>query len=276
MKSLVFYQGEPGSFSEEAAQVYFRASASLRPCAQFRDVFRLVSSSRHHSGIVPIENTVFGSIHETYDLLLKHPVSVVGELSLRIRLNLLALPGTRLRDVRRIYSQPQALGQCEDFLRRMEGVEVHAFHDTAAAARMIREEKLRGAAAIAGTRAGRRYRLSVLKQGIETNRRNFTRFIVISRSKVIPVKHPKTSLVFATRDTPGALFKALAVFAMRDLNLLKIESRPLIGRPWEYLFYLDVEGSPDDLPLKQALNHLRELSIFIKVLGTYERSASAA
>ncbi len=269
---VVCYQGEPGSFSEEAARHCFGRSAKLVPCENFRAVFRTVSRRQATAGIVPIENTVLGSIHQTYDLLLEHHLAIIGETQLRIRLNLLALPGTRPRDIRKIYSQPQALGQCEDFLRSLGDVEVHAFHDTAAAARMIREERMHDAAAIASARAGRRHRLAVLRADVESHRQNYTRFIVIGRRAVRAVRNPRTSVVFAARDLPGALFKALAVFSLRDINLRKIESRPLIGRPWQYLFYLDVDGSPDEARVTQALEHLRELSIFVRVLGTYERA----
>jgi prephenate dehydratase len=279
MTLRVFYQGEPGSFSEAAARRVGGRSAVRKPVPSFAQVFAHAGKSRDAIGIVPIENSVFGSIHQTYDLLLRHKVQIVGETEQRIELNLLALPGAKLPDIRRIYSQPQALGQCEDFLGSLEDVEVHPYHDTAAAARMIRELNDHSAAAIASAQAGRLHGLRLLRKNVETNRHNFTRFIVIARPSARSrgrLRRPKTSLVLAARDVPGALFKAMAVFALRDINLLKIESRPLIGRPWDYLFYLDVEGDAADPAVRSALNQLQEVSTFVRVLGTYERARPTA
>ena len=276
MPSVIYYQGEPGSFSETAARRYFGRTARLCPAAGFAEVFSRVGQTRSAAGVVPIENSVFGSIHQTYDLLLRHDLFITGELTRRVELNLLALPGARLPNIRRIYSQPQALGQCEAFLGSLEDVEVHPYHDTAAAARMIREMNDHTAAAIASAEAGRLHGLRLLRKNVETNRHNFTRFIVIASRPARRPKRPRTSLVLATRDVPGALFKAMAVFALRDINLLKIESRPLIGRPWDYLFYLDIEGDAASPALRSALTHLDEVSTFVRVLGTYERSRPAA
>ena len=266
---IVAYQGEPGAFSEQAAREFFGAKALLRPLPAFSDVFADVEHHPAGAGIVPIENSLFGSIHQVYDLLLKHKLFIIGEIKLRIELHLMALPKTKRRTIRTIYSQLQAIGQCENFLGTLKNVKVEAVHDTAAAARFIQEGKRLDAAAIASEQAAQVHGLQILKRNIESSHHNFTRFIALSQHLVQPSGKIKTSLVFSVKDIPGALFKALAVFALRDINLLKVESRPIIGRPWEYLFYLDVEGNPDRDPLRQALNHLGEVCTFVRVLGSY-------
>jgi prephenate dehydratase len=265
----VAYQGEPGAFSEEAARGFFGANARLLPKESFKDVFAYATRHGSDFGIVPIENSVFGSVHQNYDLLLQHKLRIVGEIKLRIQLHLMALPGVLRRGVRSVYSHPQALGQCEDFLRSLKRASVVAYYDTAGAAKMIREQHRRDAAAIASVRAARAYGLSILKRNVESNHHNYTRFIVLSRRADRSVREEKTSLVFAAKNVPGALFKALAVFALREINMLKIESRPLVGKPWEYLFYLDIQGSPSDSLVQQALRHLNELTTFVRVLGAY-------
>jgi prephenate dehydratase len=273
---MIAYQGEPGAFSEQAARRFFGAKAILKPLPAFSDVF--ADAERHPAGfgIVPIENSLFGSIHQVYDLLLKHKLFIIGEVKLRIELHLMALPETKRNSVRTIYSQLQAIGQCENFLSTLRNVKVEAVHDTAAAARFIQERKRNDTAAIASEQAARVHGLHILKRNVESNHRNFTRFIALSRKPVQSFGKVKTSLVFAVKDIPGALFKALAVFALRDINLLKVESRPIIGKPWEYLFYLDVEGTPNHDPLRQALNHLEEVCTFVRVLGSYQPFANSA
>lgn len=267
--TIVAYQGEPGAFSEEAARGFFGPNARLLPKESFKDVFGYASGHPSNFGIVPIENSVFGSVHQNYDLLLQHKLRIVGEVKLRIQLHLMALPGVLRSGVRSVYSHPQALGQCEEYLRSLKRVSVVAYYDTAGAAKMIREQQRRDAAAIASVRAARTYGLSIIKRNVESNHHNYTRFIVLSRRADRPVKEEKTSLVFAAKNVPGALFKALAVFALREINMLKVESRPLVGKPWEYLFYLDIQGSPADTRVRQALKHLDELTTFVRVLGTY-------
>jgi prephenate dehydratase len=265
----VAYQGEPGAFSEEAARSFFGPQAKLLPKQSFKDVFDFASAHPSDFGIVPIENSVFGSVHQNYDLLLRHNLHIIGELKLRIQLHLMALQGVKTRDIHSVYSHSQALGQCEEYLRSLKKVSVVAYYDTAGSAKMIREEGKRDAAAVASARAARTYGLSILKRNIESNHHNFTRFIVLSSSKRRAKREEKTSLVFAVKNVPGALFKALAVFAFREINMLKIESRPHVGKPWEYLFYLDIEGSPADTTVRQALKHIEELTTFVRVLGAY-------
>lgn len=265
----VAYQGEPGAFSEEAARLFFGRSTRLVPLESFGEVFRFAGGRRSAYALIPIENSVFGSIHQNYDLLLKHKLHIVGEVKLRVHLHLMALPGVLLRNVRFVYSHPQALGQCDAFVRSLRHVEVVAYYDTAGAAKMIREERRRDAAAIASTRAASTYGLKIIRRNVESNHHNYTRFLALSATRANPRRGEKTSLVFAAKNVPGALFKALAVFALREINMLKIESRPLVGRPWEYLFYLDVEGSTAEERMQQALSHLDELTTFVRVLGSY-------
>ncbi len=268
-KQKVFFQGEQGSFSEQAAQKYFGKNVNAVPQPVFAEVFRSVEQSRGAFGIVPIENSVFGSIHQNYDLLLKHKLVIIGETQLRIELNLAALPGTKMKDIKQIYSQAQALGQCEKFLGLLKHVKVIAFHDTAAAARMIREENRKDSAAIASEAAVRQHGLRILQRNVESDHENYTRFLILSQKPISIKGRAKTSLTFAVKDTPGALFKALAMFTLRDINLLKIESRPFIGKPWQYLFYVDIDGDLRDEKIRRALRHLQEVCSFVRVFGSY-------
>lgn len=266
----VAFQGEVGAFSEQAARGFFGRRARLVPLRHFKDVFSFVSKGGSRRGIVPIENSVYGSVHETYELLLRHRLSIVGEITLRIHHHLMALPGVRRADLRSVFSHPQALGQCEPFLRSLKNVRPIPYYDTAGAAKMIREEERRNAGALASRRAATAYRLRILARNVESDHRNFTRFIVLSRRGVVPSRGTvRTSLVFAAADVPGALFKALGVFALRDINLIRIESRPVTGKPGEYRFYVDIEGRPSDEPVRKALHHLAEVSTLVRVLGSY-------
>ncbi|MGH2569200.1 MAG: prephenate dehydratase [Bacteroidota bacterium] len=266
---MVAYQGEHGAFSEQAAHALLGKKVVTEPVASFKDVFQFAARSSSRLGIIPIENSLFGSVHENYDLLLKHRLLIVGEVKLRIQLHLMALPGVSFPQIQTVYSHPQALGQCEEFVRSLRGVDVVAHNDTAGAARMIRDQERIDAAAIASARAARAYGLQVLRRNVESNHHNYTRFLLLSRKQGRPARNAKTSLVFSVKNIPGALYKALAVFALREINLLKIESRPLVGKPWQYLFYLDIEGSLDDKKVAAALKHLRELSTLVRLLGSY-------
>jgi len=269
MKPHVAFQGEYGAFSEEAAKRYFGKSLTATPKKSFDDVFNSVRKRTTEYGIVPIENSLYGSIHHTYDLLERFDLNIIGEIKLRIVHALLVNHGVTMSQVKFIYSHPQALGQCETFLNRLKHREVVAVYDTAGAAKMIKEEQRRDAAAIASVDAARVYGLKTLKVGIESDHHNFTRFLILSRKELIATKNAKTSIIFAMKNIPGALFKALSVFALRDINLYKIESRPIIGKPWQYLFYLDFHGSIHDEACRNALDHLREIASYLKILGSY-------
>jgi prephenate dehydratase len=266
----VAYQGEPGAFSE-AAVLRLLPDAEPRPYPAFDDVFDAVSTGAVNLGVVPIENSIGGSIHRNYDLLVERELSIVGEVQVPVVHNLLALPGVTLEEVRRVLSHPQALAQCARFLRALEHVEAIATYDTAGSAKMVRDEQRRDTAAIASERAGQLFGLEPLRAGIQDFDDNITRFLAISRQKVPLGAANKTSLVFTLKSAPGALFKALSVFALRDIDLSKLESRPVPGRPWEYLFYLDVAAAREDLQCARAMVHLAEFAPSLRTLGSYPR-----
>ena len=265
----VGYQGEPGAFSETAVLALF-PSATPVPHHAFRDVFHAVERGAVDFGMMPIENSQAGSINDTYDLLASGSASIVAEVIVPVHHALLALPGTSVEDVHRVISHPQALAQCQDYLERLDA-EVLAVHDTAGAARLIAEEHRVGEAAVAAEHAATVYGLEVLAAGIEDDPNNQTRFVAVSTSGE-PLGEPnKTSLVFEVRSVPGALYRCLGPFAERNLNLSKLESRPLGGRPWEYRFYLDVEVGESDDAFRDALDGFKEYTASVKVLGSYPR-----
>jgi prephenate dehydratase len=268
----VAIQGERGAFSELAARSLFGRRARILPCPDFESLFRAAERGRARYALAPVENTIAGSIHRVHDLLLDSRLRVSGEAIVRVAHHLIALPGVRLRDVRRVYSHPVALAQCEAFFRRHPLLERVATHDTAGSVRLLRQESARDTAAIASELASRLHRARILKSHLEDHPANFTRFFLLSRDGR-PIAPPdKTSVLFATAHVPGALFRCMGVFALRDINLLKIESRPLAGRPWEYVFHVDFEGSSREERCRNALRHLQEACQFVRVLGSYPRA----
>lgn len=271
MKVKVGFQGERGAFSEQAGYEFFGDKMVPVPFRSFEEVFRSVKKGEVDYGVIPIENSLYGSIHQNYDLLQRYNIYIVGEVKLRIKHYLLANYGVKMSDVRKIYSHPQALAQCESFLKKLKGVEIIPTYDTAGSAKMIKEKGILDGAAIAGKQASKYYGLKVLRSGIENHEKNFTRFLILSRRKIIARKNPKTSIIFTTKNIPGALFSALGVFAYRYINLLKIESRPIIGQPWRYMFYLDFEGSIEDELCADAIKELKRMTQYYKFLGTYEK-----
>ncbi len=267
----IAYQGEPGAFSEAASR-QVNVSADMLPCKSFEDVFAAVDAGTADYGVLPIENSIGGSIHRNFDLLLEHELPIVGEVEVPVVHQLLALPGRTLEDVRRIYSHPQALAQCDRFLRTLSGVEITATYDTAGSAKMIADEKLGDAAAIASSRAGEVFGLVPIRSSIQDYDNNTTRFLVIGRTPLSPAPPDKTSIVFTLANEPGALFKALAAIALRGIDLTKLESRPIPGRKWEYLFYVDLAAAQDDDACARALAHLAEFAPMVRVLGSYPSS----
>lgn len=270
------FQGEPGAFSHEAARRLLGERVQVAPCVRFEEVFRRLTDKTVDAAVIPIENTLHGSVHENYDHLLQFNLDIVAETYVRIVHNLIARPGVSFRKIRRVLSHPVALNQCLDFFSRNPQVEKVSAYDTAGSVKMVVEQEMNDAAAIASDVAAEIYGARILRRSIEDDRRNFTRFFLLRRPGSRRRNYDgsiewKTSLVFTTRNVPGALFRALSAFALRDLNLAKIESRPLRGKPWEYLFYLDLLGSTEEERVKRALGHLGEVADFLRVLGCYPR-----
>jgi prephenate dehydratase len=265
----VAFQGEPGAYSEQAAYEYFGPVETL-PYETFEAVFEAVSTGQCEKGLIPIENSLAGSIHKNYDLLLRHELSIVGEYFLRVQHCLIALPNVQKSDIRRAISHPQALEQCAGYLRSL-GIKPETVYDTAGSVKMLKESSASDLAAIASRRAAELYGMQILEEGIEDNPENYTRFLAICPVSATPQTEAKTSIVFTLKNTPGALFKALSVFALREIDLTKIESRPLAGKPWEYLFYIDFIGAVQEEPVHRALDHLSEYALTLRVLGSYPR-----
>jgi prephenate dehydratase len=287
----VAIQGELGSFSHEAAERML-PRCTVVPCPRSAEVFDRLEHESVAAAVIPIENTLAGTVAEHADLMLTREVFIQGEYLLRIVHHLIAIPGVQLRSLRRVLSHPVALDQCRDFFRRHGKIEAVPFYDTAGSVKHVIANQLKDAAGIAGRQAAREYSGNVVQSSIEDDKGNFTRFFLIrklGRSKrsgnaasqvrgrkrgsgdyhrLIPRGANKTSIVFQVKNVPGALFKSLSVFALRDISLSKIESRPMRGRPWEYVFYLDFLRG-DDEPARNALRHLGEVAEFVKVLGIY-------
>ncbi len=270
--AIVAFQGENGAYSQEAAYQFFGAEVDTLPCRTFEGIFLVVEEGRADYGILPVENSAAGSINKAYDLLLERDLKIWGEVFLRVRHSLLANPGTRLEDVRRVRSHPQALAQCERFLARHRMEPVPAY-DTAGSAKDLAAAPEPGVAVIANSLAARLYGLEVLATEIEDLAFNYTRFFLLGHEDPPRAGRNKTSVVFATRHVPGALYACLGEFAQRDLNLTKLESRPRRNKPWHYIFYLDFEGHWEDPPCAEALLGLLHKATFLKLLGSYPAAA---
>jgi prephenate dehydratase len=280
----VAFQGELGAFSQQAIRQLLGPSVIPVPYERFDKVFAALKAGQVDAAVVPLENTLAGSVHENFDLLLQHPFEITAETSVRVIHNLIVRPGVTAKSIRRVYSHPVALSQCLKFFDRHPQMERVPFYDTAGSVKVLMESTGdatgtrpgRSDAAIASELAASIYGASILQRGIEDNRQNFTRFFLLepAGSPARPIRGDgkyswKTSLVFSTRNVPGALFRALGALALRDLNLIKIESRPLRGKPWEYLFFLDIVGHHEDVQIRNALSHLAEIADFLRVLGSY-------
>ncbi|HKX16975.1 MAG TPA: prephenate dehydratase [bacterium] len=271
----VAFQGEPGANSEEAVFRVFGDRAEPLPCADLVRTFDAVVARHADGAVVPVENSQAGSINETYDLLLRHDLFIVGEYDLRVRHYLMAVSGTTLADVKQAYSHPQALAQCDAFLQQ-HGIEPVVFGDTAGSAKMVAERRPAGGAAIAPRRAADIYHLQVVAEGIETNPNNYTRFLVLNPRPAPRTERSKTSIVFVVANKPGTLYQAIGAIATRGINIAKIESRPGRDRPWEYVFYLDVDGHVDDDGMRTALADLTRHSSMLRVLGSYPKAEPPA
>ena len=265
---IVAFQGEPGAYSEQAVRQHFGPEAATLPCRSFGDIFDALHHGRATVGMLPVENSLAGTVVPAYDQLVDHDLRIRAEVVLRVEHCLLAPPGLALADVRRAMSHPQALAQCEQSLRRL-GIEPVQHYDTAGAARDLAAAPAPATAAIASALAAERYKLEILVHHLEDLTLNYTRFFVLGAVDP-PRRDPsKTSIIFTTRHEPGALHAVLDELAQRGINLTKIESRPRRNRPWHYLFYVDFEGHEDDRPVREALLGILKQASFLKVLGSY-------
>ncbi len=266
--SVVAFQGEDGAYSQEAIFETFGDETRTVACRSFEDIFRAVLDKRANAGILPIENSTAGAINQAYDLLLDYDMCILREVVFRVRHALLAPAGRTLSDVRRVYSHPAALAQCERYIAKHNWDAV-ATYDTAGAAQQIAGSREPAAAAIASETAARKYGLEILARGVEDLSNNYTRFFVIGLAEPPRAERSKTSIVFATRHIPGALHACLGEFASRGINLTKIESRPDRRDAWHYVFYVDLEIHRDQSTCREALDGLRDKTSFLKVLGSY-------
>jgi prephenate dehydratase len=269
--TTVAFQGVQGAFSEDAAAAFFPGAGSL-PCPDFESVFRAVEKGDADYGIVPVENSLEGTVAAVNDLLLENDLVIIGEVLVPVVHCLIGQTDAELRDIVRVYSHPQALGQCRSFLAKYPGWEKVPAFDTAGSVRFIRDRGLREEAAIASRRAAEMYVLKVLREGIQMSDDNYTRFFALQRTPRLLDQGDKTSLAFSTRNVPGALFEAMGCFASRGINMTKVESRPRKGRAWEYVFFVDIDGHVDDPKVAEALTDLVRRAVLVKVLGSYFRA----
>jgi 3-deoxy-7-phosphoheptulonate synthase len=263
------FLGELGTFSHKACIQYFGDQVTAVPMSSFRKIFEAMKRGETTFGVVPLENSLSGSIHENYDLLIEYDFRIVGEITLRIMHHLVGRPGTKTEVIKRVFSHPQVFQQCRQFLDSHEDWELASSKDTASAARIIKEEGHDGDAAIASKEAADVYGMEIIEEGIETNPRNYTRFVVIGTQQLKNGPRKKSSLVYSAGNRPGALFETLKIFAENGINLVKLESRPIHGKPWEYMFYVDLEADVEAESFKPILKALEENTDYLRILGTY-------
>lgn len=268
----IAFQGVRGAYSEDACYAHFGKDVEAIPYPSFSEVFEAAEKDAVAYAVVPVENSYEGSIAQVNDLLLENDLLISGEIILRIRHCLLALPGTKLDEIKRVYSHPQALGQCNKYLSQHPQWELISSYDTAGSAAIVKQNGRKDEAAIASARAAEVYGLEILKEGIESDPQNFTRFFVIEKHPKKDAEANKTSMVFAAKNTPGALYSCLKEFAERGINLTKLESRPRRNKAWMYVFYVDIEGNLDDPNINAAIGGLLKTAAFVKVLGTYKKA----
>ncbi|MFA5629353.1 MAG: prephenate dehydratase [Dehalococcoidales bacterium] len=264
-------QGERGSFHDIVARDKFPDDSEIIEGATFQQVFEDVKKGLVDYGVVAIENSIYGSFLENYDFLLKHDAKIVGESYLKIRFDLLALPGVKMEDIKEVYSHALAMAQCEEFLTRHPQIVRIETDDTAGSVRLIREQGLTHAAAISSSLSAKLYDLRILAKDIGKDKNNYTRFLIISGKENYPDNANKTSIVLRAKNIPGSLFQCMKVFADEGINLSKLESRPVINRNWEYSFYMDFETGINKPETRRALKNLEQYASFIKVLGSYEK-----
>lgn len=268
---IVAFQGEHGAYSEEAIRQHMGAEVTTLPSRAFEDIFEAVETGSAQFGAVPVENSLAGSINKSYDLLLDHDLKVHGEIFLRVRHNLMTIPG-QAQSIQQVRSHPQALAQCEEYLNR-NNYRAVPWYDTAGSAKELAAKPEPGVAVIASQLAAETYGLEIVEAGIEDMRFNFTRFFVVGKGDAERKDPSRTSLVFAVPNTPGSLYSALHEFASREINMVKLESRPRRNRPWHYVFYADFDGHWQDENAREALVCLLNQAAFVKLLGSYPAAA---
>jgi chorismate mutase/prephenate dehydratase len=266
----VTYQGETGAYSEMAVIKFFGNKAQPTPCKDFREVFESVKTGEVPNGVVPIENSIEGSVNQNYDLFLAYDLKVCGEVAIKLAHVLIANPQTKFEEIESVYSHPQALGQCRGYLEKHKW-EIIPAYDTAGAVKIIKEKQLYNAAAIASEKAADLYNMKIVARDIADNPANYTRFLVLSHEDASPTGDDKTSIIFSAKHAPGTLYHALGEFASRNINLTRIESRPTKTTAWQYNFYLDFEGHRTEKRCAEALDALQKYATFVKILGSYPR-----
>jgi chorismate mutase/prephenate dehydratase len=271
-KVKVAFQGERGAYSESAVHAFFGETADVKPCKDLTEVFENVNNKETQYGVVPIENSLEGSVNQTYDLFLTNNLKVSGEIIIRISHCLIVNQNTKMEAVKTIYSHPQALAQSRSFLENLGGKLVPTY-DTAGSVKMLKEKRLKDSAAVASERAAQIYEMKILAREIEDQPTNYTRFFVISEKDFPKTGRDKTSIIFAASHKPGALYRALGEFEKRNINLTRIESRPTKQKPWEYNFYLDFEGHRTEKNCSEALKALEKIAGFLKILGSYPKAS---
>lgn len=275
MKTIV-YQGIAGAFSHITAEMHFGSQNTFVGKQKFKELFEDVVTGTADFAVVPIENTLAGSVYENYDLLESYDVHVIAEHKTRIEHHLMALPGATIAGLTRVFSHPKALEQCEKFFEEYPHIEEVIYHDTAGAAHHVQETKDMSLGAIASSQAADLYHLSILKQSIEDNPHNWTRFFIVSQKDESPTDADKVSIMFSVHDKPGSLFRAMKVIADHGLNMSKIQSRPIEGKPFEYFFYVDLEfPSKTVYQVKDTLAHLQMETGFLKTIGFYKKDTLA-
>ncbi len=270
------FQGERGAFSESALRQLVGPAVTPIACDSFDTLFDKVEKRQVEFGLIPIENSLIGSIHRNYDLLLERELKVIGETQLRVVHSLIAPPGVTFKKIKKVYSHPAALEQCRNFFRKYPHISPISYYDTAGAVKMLSETNMPDAAAIASPYAADLYRMKQLRKSIEDEKLNYTRFLLLGRKPCHFKGAAKTSIVFSLKNEPGSLFKAMSVFALRDIDLTKIESRPARKRTWQYYFYIDFKGDIKESHVDHALNHLTEIADFVKILGCYPMEVNAS
>jgi len=274
-KARVAYQGERGAYSEDAVAAVFGRAVEMVPSLEFRDAFDAVDAGRATHAVLPVENSIEGTVAQVNDLLLEHDLTVTGEVIVPIDHCLIANPRARLADIRVVYSHPQALGQCRRFLARHPTWKPIATYDTAGSVRLIKERGRRDEGAVASRRSASIYRMQILADGIQTDHENYTRFFVLEKHPKRVRDANKTSIAFIAKNVPGSLHSCMGEFARRGINLTKLESRPRRARPWNYVFFADFDGTMDDARCREAVGALVTTAGFVKVFGSYRKADAA-